>query len=443
MSLSSILDRLASRRVLPRRKKRLRPARFFVEALEQRALLTAYVVNSTNPGFGGDGANTLVEAIGLADADTGDSSPFVINFNIPTSDAGYSSETGAWTIQVLTLPEITHPVIIDGTTQATNQGQAYTKPLIDIDGSQAQSQQFSGLEFLVGGNTVEGLIINNFRNFGIVLDGSDDFVHGNGPGLNNIIQSNFIGTDATGRVAAPNAAGGIDLVQSSYNLIGGPNNAGPLSTGNLISGNGQTGIFLEDQSDHNNYIEGNYVGTDVDGLKALPAPGGTGTDGIFLGPPGGSPQQGFASNNFIGNFDPASQKFEPNGRNVIGGNTKNGVYVLGGSGNLIAGNYIGIGSDGSTPVGNGGDGVRLEDGSSNIVGGTQANAGNVISANQQNGIDIVADATSENFISMPVAKQAVVSNIVQGNDIGTDNDAFATHQGQTPLGNGQEGMVLA
>ncbi|MGH7138166.1 MAG: hypothetical protein ACREHD_20640, partial [Pirellulales bacterium] len=39
MSLSSILDRLASRSAYARRKKLIRPARFFVEALEQLALL--------------------------------------------------------------------------------------------------------------------------------------------------------------------------------------------------------------------------------------------------------------------------------------------------------------------------------------------------------------------------------------------------------------------
>ncbi|HUY88576.1 MAG TPA: DUF4214 domain-containing protein, partial [Pirellulales bacterium] len=41
MSLSSILDHLAAQPPISRRKKRLRPARFFIERLEQRALLTS------------------------------------------------------------------------------------------------------------------------------------------------------------------------------------------------------------------------------------------------------------------------------------------------------------------------------------------------------------------------------------------------------------------
>ena len=36
-------------------------------------------------------------------------------------------------------------------------------------------------------------------------------------------------------------------------------------------------------------------------------------------------------------FDPQSNTFDPNGRNIISGNSANGVYVLGGAHNLVAG----------------------------------------------------------------------------------------------------------
>ncbi|HEX7448030.1 MAG TPA: hypothetical protein VF306_10815, partial [Pirellulales bacterium] len=67
MSLQSILDHLAQQRPLPRRKKRRRPARFFVEGLEQRALLSTVTVNSTADTNSRDDSITLREAILLVD----------------------------------------------------------------------------------------------------------------------------------------------------------------------------------------------------------------------------------------------------------------------------------------------------------------------------------------------------------------------------------------
>ena len=442
MSRSSLFDRLSFQRPLTRRKKRLRPARFHVEFLEHRILLTTYVVTSTVPNFdGGDDQHLgLLTALERANAHPNDSSgPDAIDFNI----SGNGVQTIAPTA-VLTLPAITDPVVIDATTQP---GYTPQQPLIDLDGSQAAFSD--GLLFRVGGNTVKGLIINNFAALGIVLDGSADPNHGHGPELNNVIRANWIGTDSSGSSAAGNLLGGIKLIQSSHNLIGGVNQDGNLVNGNLISGNGETGIFLEDQQCTANYIEGNYIGTDETGLLPLKnAPDEE--DGIYLGPPTTSPQSGFSSGNFIGDFDPTGQ-FLPDGRNIIGGNSNNGIYILGGSGNLVAGNYIGLGADGQTPVANGRDGVRLEDASLNVVGGTQDGARNVISGNTHDGVEIVADAQSEQSIPIPESHQSATSNRIQGNYIGVDSSATFTELLKTgplgdvqhiSLGNGQDGVVL-
>lgn len=127
MSLSLLLSRLTAPGPVPRRRKRLRPARFFVELLESRALLAAYTVNSTGPGLGGANVITLVEAIGLANAHPNDAGGTdVINFDIAGS--------GVQTISLIAaLPTVTDPVVIDATTQPGYSGQ----PLIEIDGSQA------------------------------------------------------------------------------------------------------------------------------------------------------------------------------------------------------------------------------------------------------------------------------------------------------------------
>ena len=78
------------------------------------------------------------------------------------------------------------------------------------------------------------------------------------PSGQNIIQGNFIGTTADGGAALPNA-GGMDLYQSSGNLI----------VGNLVSGNSVLGIQLRAGSD-NNLIQGNKVGTDITGTLSVP-----------------------------------------------------------------------------------------------------------------------------------------------------------------------------
>ena len=77
--------------------------------------------------------------------------------------------------------------------------------------------------------------------------------------------------------------------------------------------------------------------------------------------------------------------------NVISGNGGNGVELvqlnIGTSGNKIAGNFIGTDANGSAPLGNGNSGVFVQ-GAGNFVGGLAIGAGNTISANGADGIQI-------------------------------------------------------
>src|SRR5437899_1764842 len=114
MALLSFLRRLSSRPAAPRRKQRRRGARPFLEILEDRTLLSTFVVNNTFD----DGivrSNTLRVAITLANATPG---PDTIQFQIPTTDLGYDAASGVWTIRPRSggLPAIADPVTIDGTT---------------------------------------------------------------------------------------------------------------------------------------------------------------------------------------------------------------------------------------------------------------------------------------------------------------------------------------
>ena len=96
-------------------------------------------------------------------------------------------------------------------------------------------------------------------------------------------------------------------------------------------------------------------------------------------------------------------------RNVISGNL-NGVYIAGGSANVVEGDYIGTDTTGTVAIGNGPDpagiGVGLDNTTNDTVGGTTAGARNVISGNVDNGI--------------PIFNASSADNVIEGNFIGTD-----------------------
>jgi uncharacterized repeat protein (TIGR01451 family) len=98
-------------------------------------------------------------------------------------------------------------------------------------------------------------------------------------------------------------------------------------------------------------------------------------------------------------------------RNVISGNTNAGVFVVGANatGNTVGGNFIGTDASGSNPVGNL-FGVVLA-ASGNTVGGTVAGAANVISGN--------LGPTGQTGIGVLFEGPATV-DVVEGNRIGTD-----------------------
>jgi hypothetical protein len=109
-------------------------------------------------------------------------------------------------------------------------------------------------------------------------------------------------------------------------------------------------------------------------------------------------------------------------RNVISGNSSIGISVNGASGVQIVGNFIGTDATGTLARGNGGSGIVLTTGaSSNTIGGTAAQDRNIISGNTGNGIDIETDATGI---------------IVVNNRIGTDVT------GAVALGNTQFGIAV-
>ena len=147
----------------------------------------------------------------------------------------------------------------------------------------------------------------------------------------NLVQGNFIGTDVTGSVAVGNLSDGVLINFGALNnLIGGTTSAAR----NVISGNGGNGV----RSDyHPNTVQGNFVGTQVNGVSPL----GNGSNGVFIN---------FVSGNTIGGT-------AGDAGNIIAFNGGDGVLVVTGTANAISSNTIfsntglsiNLDRDGATP----------------------------------------------------------------------------------------------
>jgi hypothetical protein len=208
---------------------------------------------------------------------------------------------------------------------------------------------------------------------------------------NNDIAGNYIGTDSAGTHALANGGNGV-LIEAgaAANIIGtNGDGIGDASEGNLISGNSLGGVSLTDAGTTGNVVAGNFIGTDASGTSALPNGGAAGVQ-----------ITGGAQGNRIGtNSDGVSDDLE---RNVISGNTGNGVQIAGSgtSQNLVAGNYIGTDWTGTMQVGNGQAGVRIDTGASNnTLGGSTPAFRNVIGGNGDRGVYLRDVATQANLIA--------------------------------------------
>ena len=220
-------------------------------------------------------------------------------------------------------------------------------------------------------------------------------------GSNDSIQGNYIGISADGQQAIANSLVGVQITGTNE-TVGGTQ----LGAGNVISGNGADGILLA--SSASIYVIGNLVGLDPTGIMAL----ANAQNGIEL-------QSSDAVQ--IGGLDPGA-------RNLIGGNGSSGV-IVDGDDNAVLGNYIGLGGDGLTEIGNGSipttdAGVLISSGSGNVIGGGQPEAANVIVANNGDGVRLDGNGAD--------------GNTVTGNTIGFNLDGSA----DTSSVNAQSGIGI-
>jgi len=302
--------------------------------------VTGFTVFNTND----SGPGSLRQAILNVDAAL--RSGITIDFKIP-GVAPYTIRTRS------PLPTVAVPVTIDATTQTGFAG----RPVVALDGS-AAGPGADGLVIAAQAVTVRGLAIHGFRSDAIG-NGGNGIVLQAGSGA-DLILGDYLGTDTTGAGGAGNSGAGVLVRNSPNNRIGGPR----AEDFALISNNGGDGIEISGRSASGNVIEGDLIGTDRTGGRAL----GNAGVGVFIdGAPG----------NRIG-----GAAGRPS--NVISGNGSAGVYVFGpaAAGNVIVGNFIGLDGRGLGPVGNGNIGVFIEQAPGNVVGGTTRTSGNVISGNR-------------------------------------------------------------
>ena len=367
---------------------------------------TTFTVNSTGDEADADLTNAAcdVEAATAGDQctlraaiqesnDTTDAD--IINFNIPGS--------GVQTINPSPeLPIITAPVTINGYSQgdgtpgdpsddATENTLAVGDNAvlkIKLDGAEAGN----GLKIEADNSTVKGLIISDWdngifpgvdatgnkiqgnfigtdasgsnlsNNLGVALTNAlnntiggktpaeRNIISGNGIGISisggagNMMQGNYIGTNAAGDARLDNNQG-VVLSNTRRNVIGGKTPA----ERNIISGNSTWGVLISDPESMGNKVQGNFIGTNAAGNATL----GNGLKGVLI--------RTGAANNLIGGATTAA-------------------------GNRISGN----GSSGSDPLNNTLSGVEVRFDNADIPNNATGNRilSNSIYNNAGLGIDL-------------------------------------------------------
>jgi len=197
----------------------------------------------------------------------------------------------------------------------------------------------------------------------LTADAARNVISGNGTDGVRVFQSddqkiagNYIGTDRDGTFAIANDGFGVGVVTSASRMIFGTDGDGTRDAEerNVVSGNGNGFRFIIGSTGSDSRISGNYFGVDASGNGALP----NRVNGIDLA--------GSQTGTLVGtNGDGISDLLEAN---VISANTEDGIRISSDN-NLISGNYIGLGADGTTAVGNGKRGIFISGNSSDNVFG--------------------------------------------------------------------------
>lgn len=205
---------------------------------------------------------------------------------------------------------------------------------------------------VIGGGPSERNVINN-TDFGIVVANTTDA----------LVQGNFVGLDAAGE---PQAGQQIDdngiRVESAPGTLVTDNSVGRVR----LSGNVGAGVYVTGGLSTDVVVSGNRIGTNAAGTAAASNLVGV---AVFFG-----------AQATVGGTTAAA-------RNVISANDNQGILLDNGISTgqpptaIIHGNYIGLAADGATILANG-TGIEVRTNVTSVqIGGSPAGSGNVIAGN--------------------------------------------------------------
>ncbi len=275
-------------------------------------------------------ANTNASYRGCAASGAGVGDTILFDLDTPTINIGSTP-----------LPAITESVTIDG---GTGRVELHGPGAPRVSGKHGLTVSTTG-----SGTTIRNLVVNNFADDGIYIDADDVSVFGC-----------FIGTDATGTMAAPNQGFGVHVFGGNGTHIGGATSGGPCTGDcNVISGaiSSNANVFLDDNAT-GAVVRGNFIGTNVTGTAAIPNNALEGVrnrgDGNSIGGTNGTTPGGSCTGDC----------------NLISGNATRGIRVdLPASNSTIRGNFIGTDVTGTMTVGNS---LGIETYPTLVIGGTSA-----------------------------------------------------------------------
>ncbi|HEY0074570.1 MAG TPA: Calx-beta domain-containing protein, partial [Abditibacteriaceae bacterium] len=376
-------------------------------------VVATYIVTNTND----SGAGSLRAAIDFANANTGTN----IVFNIPTSSSGY--QNGVFSIKPLSaLPSLNSTgIIMDGATQTAFTGNTNTSgPEVMIDGTSAgtgvSGAGISGLVVYNSNCAIKNLVISGFSASGMQMAGSS--------ANNNTVQGCYIGTNASGTAALPNTSWGIVLYAGAHhntfggtgagqgNVISGNRSQGiefqqANTSNNVVQGNfigtnaagtgavaNNNGVFLRAGA-QNNTIGGSAAARNVIS--------GNNYAGVYLNGGGTTATSGnIVQSNYIG--------VDVNGANAIPNH--HGIMIYGGGTNNVTNNTIGGVGNGNLIASNGGDGISVVTGCvgnpirANAIYGNNGLGINLVDPNTGYGVNANdagdADTGANNWQNFPV-----------------------------------------
>jgi len=399
----------------------------------------------------------------LSNGSTGSGGSLGVTGGLRSTNTVFSSGVASITL-ASALPTVSTTMVIDAQAQP---GWTSAAPIVELNGNAVAANAFN----VQAANVVlRGLVINRF---------TGDAVLANSAASGLTVQGNYIGTNAAGTAASANAGSGINLSGTPAAQIGGTSG---VAVRNVISGNTGNGVLVTGATATGTVIQGNYLGNNASGSAAVP---NAGTAGVYLsasatGVTVGGLSSAGAGNVISGNtsygvrIDSAGNSVKGNiiGATAAGtsalGNTLAGVYfgatvnsatvggTVAGEGNVItsngknwasgvagdipqggvvvncactgitlAGNTIGLGTDGLTALGNR-NGVLVSAGASFTIGGPTSAHRNVISGNLLHGVSVVNNLATtvtvqNNWIGLATDGSTARGN---GTDLATDGVVY-------------------